>query len=390
MNAALVIAARSLRQRIRSRSAIMFGVVVPLGLAAAFTLLIPRGSSYHVTYAVYDGDGGPIASGLTHDTFAAVAESGVATFTPVSSEAAAIAALDDGKTAAAIIVPAGFSSAIQTGRATEVRIVALPGTDLPVTIARSIVGQFATRVAADQLAVIATSLGGAHVEPATVDAALSAAPSPIVASDVATDSKEADNPTFYASGMAIMFVFFTTISGPIGLLIERRTGTLARLLAAPVRPASIVLGNSIAAFVLGLISMAVVVAATTVLLGASWGPPVPVILLVLTAVMSATGLSILLCTLARTEDQAGGWNAILAITMAMLGGAMIPLQQAPQLLLQLGRVTPHAWFLAAINTMAAPGTGVADIMPSLVFLAGFGVVTGALGLIRAQSFLVAR
>ena len=390
MNAALVIAARALRQRIRSRSALMFGIIVPLGLAAAFSLLIPQGSSYHVTYAVYDGDGGQMAQLLVDHALGGLEGAGVATVNAVPSESAAIAALDDGSTAAAIIIPQGFTSAITAGAATQVRVVAQPGTDIAVTIARSAIGGFATQVGAIQLAVATSTAGGAAVDGQRAAAAIQAAPSAIATSVTDTDRREADNPTFYAAGMAIMFVFFTTISGPIGLLIERRTGTLSRLLAAPIRPASILLGNAIAAFVLGIVSMAVMVVATTALLHANWGPPPLVALLILTAVIAATGLSILVCTLARTEDQAGGWNGILAITMAMLGGAMIPLQQAPQLLLQLGRVTPHAWFLAAINTMAGSAVGIADVLPSLVFLAGFGVVAAALGLFRARSFLVAR
>ena len=390
MNAALVIAARALRQRIRSRSALMFGIIVPLGLAAAFSLLIPQGSSYHVTYAVYDGDGGQMAQLLVDHALGGLEQAGVATVNAVPSESAAIAALDDGKTAAAIIIPNGFTSAITAGKATEVRIVAQPGTDIAVTIARSAVGGFATQVGAIQLAVATSTAGGAAVDAEQAAAAVQAAPSAIATSVTDTDRREADNPTFYAAGMAIMFVFFTTISGPIGLLIERRTGTLSRLLAAPIRPASILLGNAIAAFVLGLVSMTVMVVATSLLLHANWGPPPLVALLVVTAVIAATGLSILVCTLARTEDQAGGWNGILAITMAMLGGAMIPLQQAPQLLLQLGRITPHAWFLAAINTMAGSGVGIADVLPSLVFLTAFGVIAAALGLFRARGFLVAR
>ena len=43
MRAALTIASRSLRQRIRDRSAILFAVVVPLGLAAA---IVPPSASY--------------------------------------------------------------------------------------------------------------------------------------------------------------------------------------------------------------------------------------------------------------------------------------------------------------------------------------------------------
>jgi ABC-2 type transport system permease protein len=190
--------------------------------------------------------------------------------------------------------------------------------------------------------------------------------------------------------MAIMFLFFATIYGPVGILAERRSGTLARLLAAPIRPASIVLGASLASFVLGLVSMTVLVIGTTLLLGAQWGPPALVAPLVLTAVIAAMGISMLVCTLARTEDQASGWNAMVAISLAILGGAMIPLSQAPELLQQVGLLTPHAWFLRAVDSMAGASVQLTDIAPSLVALLAFGVVTGAIGLVRSQSYLVAR
>jgi ABC-2 type transport system permease protein len=209
-------------------------------------------------------------------------------------------------------------------------------------------------------------------------------------SEAALERRQADSSTFYAAGMAIMFLFFATIYGPIGLLGERRIGTLARLLAAPIRPASIVLGSAIAGFVLGIVSMTTLIVATTVLLGASWGPPLLVAALAMAAVVAAMGLSMLICTLARTEDQAGGWNAILAITLAVLGGAMVPLSQAPEILHQLSRITPHAWFLEAIDNLAAPSVALADIAPALVVLCGFGAVAGAIGLVRARSSLVAR
>jgi ABC-2 type transport system permease protein len=136
--------------------------------------------------------------------------------------------------------------------------------------------------------------------------------------------------------------------------------------------------------------MTVLVVATTILLGAQWGPPPLVAALVLCAVVAAMGVSTLICTVARTEEQAGGWNAMIAITLAILGGSMIPMTQAPELLRQLSQVAPHAWFLKAIDSMAGATVQFADIVPSLVFLLGFGVVTGAIGLARSKSFLVAR
>ena len=136
--------------------------------------------------------------------------------------------------------------------------------------------------------------------------------------------------------------------------------------------------------------MTVLVVATTLLLGATWGPPLFVAVLCGAAVVAAMGVSMLVCTFARTDEQAGGWNAMIAITFAILGGAMVPLSQAPDVLRMAGRITPHAWFLQAIDNMSAPGTSFADILPAIVVLIGFGAVAGAIALVRAPRFLVAR
>lgn len=394
MHAALTIAARSLRQRIRDRSAILFAVVIPLGLAAAFTLLIPRGATFHAEYVVHDADGGPMAVALVDHVLGALVESGVADVTELDSAAAALAALDAGETSAAILIPEGFSDAVTSGSATQIRIVGIPDSPLGTQIAKSVIGGFASQVGAIQLS-IATAADWQPGEPApaiapTTVAAVENLPDPIAASDAVLERRQATTASYYAGAMAIMFLFFATIYGPIGILAERKAGTLARLLAAPIRPASIVLGASLASFVLGLVSMTVLVIGTTLLLGAEWGPPALVAPLVLAAVISAMGISMLVCTLARTDEQAGGWNAMVAISFAILGGAMVPLSNAPELLRQVGLVTPHAWFLRAIDSMAGASVQFADIVPSLLALLTIGILTGGVGLVRSQNALVAR
>lgn len=395
MPASLTIAIRNLKQRLRDRSAILFAVVVPLGLATAFSLLLPSGAAtFHTSYRVHDADGGPAARILVDDVLGSLVEHGIADVTPAGSEAEAVAAVDANDVAAAILIPSGLSDSIAAGRPATIRIVAVPGNEISVQLATSAIGGFASGVDTLQLSVV-TSLDlppGASpppIDPATI-AAVSSLPDPITIATTAAIQRKADSATFYAASMAMMFLFFATVYGPLGLLGERRTGTLARLLAAPIRPASIVVGASVTAFVMGIVSMTVLVIATTLLLGASWGPPLFVALLVLSAVTAAMGVSTLVCTLARTEEQAGGWNAMIAISLAILGGAMIPLSQAPELLTQLSRLTPHAWFLLAIDTMSGPAVELADILPSVIVLVAFGVVTGAIGLARARTALVTR
>jgi ABC-2 type transport system permease protein len=194
--------------------------------------------------------------------------------------------------------------------------------------------------------------------------------------------------TFYGAAMAIMFVFFATQYGALGILTERRVGTLNRLLAAPIGQASIILGGSIAGFLLGLLAMTILVVATTLIGHAAWGPPPFVALLVVAAVVAAIGISTLVATLAKTVEQAGGLNAIVALCMAAIGGVFIPLSQAPEILARVSLLTPHAWFLRAVDTLSVPTAALGDILPSVLVLMAMGLVTGAIGLARARRALV--
>jgi ABC-2 type transport system permease protein len=390
LSAALTIAARIVRQRIRDRSAIIFAVVTPLGLAMAFSVLIPNQfDSFHTTFVVADQDHGALATTLVDQVLGQLQTSGVADIRAVDTVAEATAAVRAGSAGAGIVIPAGFTDAVTSGRPAEVRVVSGEYA-VSVEIARSTVDAFASDVGATQL-LIATSVA-TGVSDATTSAAAQAVarePGPIAVSEGTTANLQADLATFYGAAMAIMFVFFATQYGALAILADRDEGTLNRLLAAPITPAAIVVGSSLAGFVLGLVSMTILVVATTVLVHAAWGPPALVGLLIVAAVMAAMGISTLAATLARTTRQAGSLNAIVAISMSAVGGVFIPLSQAPVALATISQVTPHAWFLRGVNTLAGPNPGLADIAQPVLVLLLTGAVTGGLGLARARRSLVA-
>ncbi len=390
MRVALVIAARILRQRLRDRSAIIFAVLTPLGLALAFSLLIPNDfSSFHTNFVVVNEDSGPVSSALVNDVLGGLARAGVADITPAATEASAADDVRAGRAGAAIVIPAGFSDAVSSGRPAQIRIL---GGAFPVSleVARSAVSRFASDVGAVQLMVASSAATGGKVGSGTIAAAQVAVdqPGPISVVESPTEDLQANLATFYGAAMAIMFVFFATQYGALALLADRQTGTLARLLAAPVSPAAIILGTSLAGLVLGLVSMSVLVLATTVLVHASWGSPPLVAALVLSAVIAAMGISTVVATLARTPQQAGGLNAIVALSLAAIGGVFIPLSQAPAGLVAVSQITPHYWFLRGINTLASPTSGFMDIAPSVGVLLAMGAILGAIGLVRARRALV--
>jgi ABC-2 type transport system permease protein len=390
MRVALVIAGRILRQRLRDRSAIIFAVLTPLGLALAFSAVIPDFTpSFHTTVAVVDEDHGAAAEALVRGPLTGLVTAGIADIKTLATEADARAAVSSDQAGAAIVIPAGFTKAIHDGQPTRLRVL---GGSSPTSreVVRATVAGFANVVGAGQLTLQAVVATGGSVDATSLDRIRAAllADSPITVTDATAAKRQATLATFYGAAMAIMFVFFATQYGALAILTERRVGTLNRLLAAPISQGSVILGGSIAGLLLGLLAMIVLVVATTVLAHASWGPPPLVGALIVAAVIAAVGISTVVATLAKTVEQAGGLNAIVALCLSAIGGVFIPLSQAPELLARASLITPHAWFLRAIDTLSLPTTGFADILPSVLVLVGMGLATGAIGLVRARSALV--
>jgi ABC-2 type transport system permease protein len=390
MRAAIAIARRILRQRLRDRSAILFAVVTPLVLALAFAAIIPDFTpTFHTTILLADQDGGRVAGLFRDDVLAQLTETGIADIRSATDLDAAAADVDADRAGVAIVIPAGFTDAVTAGQPAEMRIIA--GRNVTAReVARAVVTRFASDIGTVQLAVQTIAASGGQVDQATIESAAQAvhATSPISVGDIAADKRQASMATFYGAAMAIMFVFFAAQYGTLSLLGERRDGTLSRLIAAPIPPAAIILGGSLAGMVLGTVAMATMAVATTVLVHAAWGPPALVAILILAAVFAVTGISTLISTLTKTVEQASGLSAIVAICLAAIGGVFIPLSQAPELLGRIALITPHAWFLRAIDTLSGSQVALAAILPSVVVLVAMGLVTGTIGLVRARRALV--
>jgi ABC-2 type transport system permease protein len=140
----------------------------------------------------------------------------------------------------------------------------------------------------------------------------------------------------------------------------------------------VVLGKAILSFALGFLSMTVLVIATSLLMGADWGPPLGVVLLVLAAVAAGTGLMGLVASVARTPEGAGNLGSIIAVVLGLLGGVFFPLGRGEDLLSKLSLITPHAWFIRGLSDIAGGASWVAAL-PSVGALLGFALISGAIG-----------
>jgi ABC-2 type transport system permease protein len=390
---ALVIAAKDVRQRMRDRSALVLAVIAPFGLALLLGSVLPEDEDTGAThtYAVVDEDGGPMAETFVDDVLGGFDEdSGTKLISAESAETARGLARND-EIAAAFVVPEGFSEAVASNEPAELQVIGNAEARIATLIAEAIAGSYATELNAIRLAT-ATALMSEGESPNRAEAAAlseraARVTSPVTIEEDRAATKELDAKTFYAAGMAVFFLFFTAQFGVLSLLGERRDGTLARLLAAPISPGVIVSAKALSTFVLGVVSMVVLVVATTLALGASWGDPLGVLVLILAGVVSAMGITSLVGGLAKTDEQAAGYSSIIAVVLGILGGTFFPLSQAPALLATLTRLTPHYWLMRGFADLSGEG-GVVDVVPSIVALLLFGVALGAVALWRARRMVI--
>ena len=388
MRAAFIIAAKDLSQRIRDRSAILLGLVAPLGLALIFSAIIPSGTeSFDVNVGVVNQDTGVISATFTDEVLPAVERDGIMAVTSYDSSDTLQKDVESGTLNAGYVFPAGFSDDIGTGQGATVLLIGNVDSTISTQIAKAVLDSYLSEVDAVGIAVGAALLNGATDVDGMTAKAL-ATPDAVVLADTAAANRELDATTFFSAGMAVFFLFFTVQFGVSSLLEERFYGTLPRLLGSPINRWSIVGGKALTSFVLGMVSMVVLAVSTTLLIGAEWGNPIGVLILMIAGVMSALGIMAVVAVVAKTPEQAANWQAIVAVALGLLGGTFFPLSQAPPALAFFSKLTPHAWFLQGLGDLSAGDGLEVVIIPALAMLAFF-VVTISIAVVFGRKRVLA-
>lgn len=391
LKASFVIAAKDVRQRSRDRSAFIMGLVGPLALA-----LIMGGTlggaddpaAFELGVAVEDA--GSIADGF-RQVLADLEEDRVVEVTTARDRADLDRLVDDGEVAAGFHVAAGFSDAVQSAESSTITVVGDPGSPVATDVAESIAHTFAAELNYVSLATasVLTVEGGAGDTDriAELTSSALAQPLPIDLVSIANEGRGEDLSTYYAVSLSVFFLFFTVQFGVLSLLQEREDGTLDRILMAPITRSAVLVGKLMSSLVVGVVSMIVLVVATTVIGGAEWGDPVAVGVLIMVGVMVAIAVAALVAALARTAEQAMAFASAIALVLGLLGGTFFPVSRADGLLSTVSFLSPHRWLLEGFRDVSY-GAGLGDIASALAVLVAFTVVVGGIGLASTTRTLV--
>lgn len=367
------VTANDLRQRVRDRSVVIFGLIVPFAFMAAFNLVmggLDEGP---------DLDPVTVAVSVPMDDEIAAALVGVlrqvdileVTVEEMSAEEVPTAA-DDGAADLGLIVPAGFAEAVRTGE--EVVVEVVQGTDsLETGVLRTVIDGALDQFAAGTVAAAAGARAGLAPERlAQVGQQAAAGATPVTLVEGRASDEQLDLKATIVAGQSGLFLMFTVGFGVLALLYERQEGTMPRLLSMPMRPGTVVAAKALGAFLLGVGATTVLLTAGSLLFGVGFGSLPAVAALVVCVVAAATSLMFIVARLAKTPEQAGNAQAVLALVLGMAGGAFFPITGSglAGVLLDLN---PIAAFLRGLG-ITSGGGGLGDIGVPVATMLGFAIV----------------
>jgi ABC-2 type transport system permease protein len=178
-----------------------------------------------------------------------------------------------------------------------------------------------------------------------------------------------------------MFMFFLASTLAVSMVQERQTGTMRRLLSAPIPRSRILLGKLLPYFLIGAVQMTVVLVLSRLLfgidLGGSW---IGILMLIFASALAMAGLGILISAFARSEGQADGLAIILVLTMAVVSGAMFPGIQ----IAGVQMAAPHYWAMQGFLNVLARGMGPQGVFLPVGILVTMAAVFFTIGAVRFQ------
>lgn len=159
-----------------------------------------------------------------------------------------------------------------------------------------------------------------------------------------------------SAGMMVQFSVFGLITSAMVLMLERKSGTLQRLLSSPIRPYEVIAGHVLAMFCIVFAQQLILVVVGQIVFGVDYArQPLAILLMITVLSLWAASLGLLISALSRKEDQVITLSLIAMFVFAALGGAWFPLEVAGNTFAAVGHIMPTAWAMDGFQNIVIRG-----------------------------------
>lgn len=187
-------------------------------------------------------------------------------------------------------------------------------------------------------------------------------------------------------GYLLFFSMFTMVFGVGSIVEERENRVWQRQIVSPVSGATILAGNMIASFIVGMLQLSIMLLVSKYAFGIDYGGNMLALLAVLAVyVIAITCLGLLLSNIVKTSQQLGSFSPLVIVGTSMIGGCMWPLSIIKsEVLLFLADLTPQRWAYQGLNAIIVNNGGFSDVLLPIAYLLIITVVLFLLAMIPHQ------
>lgn len=272
-----------------------------------------------------------------------------------------------------VVVPDDVEAMLEAGETPEVTVLVGEGDQAPQ------LAQVASRAFSAEAVVpgVTGELAGQTDRPADEVAGVveqtSEALAPVEIVEVAAGGGELEEPQFgfsqIAVGILLLFTFLNALTGATALIQSRKFGVSRRMVATPTTLRTIVLGEGLGRWGVGMFQGVYIMIASALLFAVSWGNLATAVVVLAVFAAVAAGAAMLIGALMSNDEQAAGITVMAGLVLGALGGCMFPLELFGSTMTTVAHVTPHAWGIDAFTAMVRDDAGLIDVLPELGVLA---------------------
>ncbi|MDG5473549.1 ABC transporter permease [Jeotgalibacillus sp. ET6] len=183
-------------------------------------------------------------------------------------------------------------------------------------------------------------------------------------------------------GFTLFFVIYTIAYNVLPILIEKKDGIWYRIILSPVKKWEMYTANLLYTFFEGYLQVVIIFLIFRYWVGVDFnGRFIEALLFVIPYVFAIVAMSIFLTALVKTTQQFNAVIPILAISMAMIGGAYWPIEIVEsEFLLALSKINPLTYGMEILNGIAVYGFQIDELLFPISILVIMGVVMMGLGI----------
>jgi len=290
--------------------------------------------------------------------------------------------MDHGNVQAIIRVLPGFSRDVIRGNTTSIQIL-VDGTNSNTA---SIVSNYATQIAVAYAGQVLAEQQTMRVIP---QALMPVGIVPSVIPVLTAQHRVWFNPdlrsrAYFVPGVIVNIIALVTIMlTAMSIVREREIGTMEQLMVTPIKPAELMIGKLLPFAIVGIIEVALVVAAALLIFQVPIRGSLPLLFgCSVLFLLSTLGVGLFISTISQTQQQAMMSTFFFFMPAMLLSGFAFPIRNMPLPVRYLTYLNPLRYFMQIVRDLFLKGTGVEFLWPQILALAVFGIAILGLSALR--------